>query len=37
MAFTATHLLMSRIKEPSLDYRVVHTDSNLILRESTNF
>lgn len=37
MAFTATHLLMSRIKEPSLDYRVVHTETDLILRESTNF
>ncbi len=37
MAFTATHLLMSRIKEPSLDYRVVHTETNLIVRESTNF
>lgn len=37
MAFTATHLLMSRIKEPSLDFRVVHTEANLIVRESTHF
>jgi len=35
MAFTATHLLMSRIEEPSLDYRVVHTEANLIRRDST--
>ena len=37
MAFTATHLLMSRIKEPSLDFRMVHTETNLIERESTAF
>lgn len=37
MAFTATHLLMSRIKEPSLDFRMVHTETNLIERESTVF
>lgn len=36
MAYTAAQLLMSRIKEPSLDYRVVHTETTLILRESTN-
>ncbi|MBE5996133.1 MAG: LacI family transcriptional regulator [Lachnospiraceae bacterium] len=35
MAFAAVDLLMSRIKEPSLDFRVVHTQSDLILREST--
>lgn len=37
MAFTATHLLMSRLEEPSLDYRVVHTETTLIRRESTHF
>ena len=35
MAFAAVDLLMSRIKEPSLDYRIVHTQTDLILREST--
>ena len=35
MAFAAVELLMSRIKEPSLDYRIVHTQTDLILREST--
>lgn len=35
MAYTATHLLMTRIKEPSLDFRTVHTETTLILREST--
>ena len=37
MAFTAAHLLMSRIKEPSLDYRVVHTETDLICLDSTKF
>lgn len=37
MAFSATYLLMSRIKEPSLDFRMIHTETDLILRESTNF
>ena len=35
MAFSAVQLLNSRIKEPSLDYRVMHTQTDLILREST--
>ena len=35
MAYSAVHLLMTRIKEPSLDYRTVHTETTLILREST--
>ena len=35
MAFTAVHLLISRIQEPSLDYRTVHTQTDLIYREST--
>ena len=35
MAFSAVHLLITRIREPSLDYRVVHTETNLIYRDST--
>ena len=35
MAFTAVQLLLSRMKEPSLDYRVVHTETELICRDST--
>ena len=35
MAFSAVQLLMTRIKEPSLDYRIVHTQTDLIRREST--
>ena len=35
MAFSAVQLLMSRIEEPSLDYRIVHTQTDLIFREST--
>lgn len=35
MAFTAVQLLMSRMKEPSLDFRVVHTQSDVIWRAST--
>lgn len=37
MAFSAVQLLMNRIKEPSLDFRTVHTQTDLILRESTVF
>ena len=37
MAFSAVQLLVSRMKEPSLDYRIVHTQTDLILRESTAF
>ena len=36
MAFAAVQLLLSRLKEPSLDWRVVHTQTDLIERESTN-
>ncbi|MBR4578427.1 MAG: LacI family DNA-binding transcriptional regulator [Oscillospiraceae bacterium] len=36
MAYEAVHLLMSRIKEPSLDFRIVYTQTDLIERESTN-
>ena len=35
MAFSAVHLLLSRMKEPSLDYRLVHTETDLIYRDST--
>lgn len=35
MGFTAAQLLMSRIEEPSLDFRIVHTQTDVIYREST--
>ena len=35
MAFTAMQLLSSRYHEPSLDARIVHTETELILRDST--
>ena len=35
MGYSATQLLISRINEPSLNLRTVHTESTLILREST--
>ena len=35
MAFSAVHLLFSRIKEPNLDYRIIRTQTDLIWREST--
>lgn len=35
MAFAAMQLLISRIKEPNLDYRIVHTETELIYRDST--
>lgn len=35
MGFSAVNLLMSRISEPSLNYRTVHTETNLVYREST--
>ena len=35
MAYTAAYLLMTRIREPSLDYRTVHTETELIYRDST--
>lgn len=36
MGFSAVHLLMSRIKQPSLNFRTMHTETTLIYRESTN-
>ncbi len=35
MGFSAVQLLMSRIKEPSLNYRTMYTETNLVFREST--
>ena len=35
MAYEAVHLIMSRIQEPSLDFRTVHTQTDLIERETT--
>ncbi|MCM1175721.1 MAG: LacI family DNA-binding transcriptional regulator [Blautia sp.] len=35
MGFSAVNLLMSRIKEPSLNFRTIHTETSLIYREST--
>ena len=37
MAYEAVRLLRSRIQEPSLDYRRVYTETNLIYRASTPF
>ena len=34
MAYSAMHLLVSRIEDPSLDYRTVYTETYLIWRES---
>lgn len=34
MAISAVQLLMNRIREPSLDYRTVYTETDLIYRES---
>ena len=35
MAITAMHLLISRRNEPSMDSRIVHTETELIFRDST--
>lgn len=35
MGFSAVHLLMSRIKEPSLHFRRIYTETSLVYREST--
>ena len=35
MGNTAAQLLLSRIAEPSLNYRTVHTETTLLLRDST--
>ncbi|MCR4707715.1 MAG: LacI family DNA-binding transcriptional regulator [Clostridiales bacterium] len=36
MAFAAIQLIMTRMKVPTLDYRTVHTQTDLIERESTD-
>ena len=35
MGFSAVHLLLSRIREPFLNYRTIYTETSLIFREST--
>ena len=35
MGFSAVHLLISRIKNPSLNYRTIYTETSLIYRDST--
>lgn len=35
MGYTAVQLLLSRIKDPELDYRTVYTQTTLIFRDST--
>lgn len=35
IAFSAVHLLISRIRQPSLDYRTIYTETDLIYRDST--
>ena len=35
MALSAIQLLLSRIDEPNLDYRTMHTETKLIYRDST--
>lgn len=36
IAYSAVHLLLSRMQSPSLDFRTVYTETELIYRESTN-
>jgi LacI family transcriptional regulator len=35
MGFTAAHLLLSRIQEPTLNYRTYYAETNIVYREST--
>lgn len=35
MGYSAVQLMISRINEPSLNYRIVHTETNIKYREST--
>ncbi len=37
MAFSALHLLMTRIEEPTMEYRTIYVETDLVLRESTEF
>lgn len=36
LGFSAVQMLLSRIKDPTLNYRTVYTETNLVYRESTN-
>ena len=36
MAYSATQLLISRIEEPTLDYRTIYTETELIYRKSAS-
>jgi len=36
MAFSAVHLLISRMHDPSLDFRTIYTETDLIWRKSTD-
>ena len=35
MAVSAIQLLVTRIEQPDLDYRTVHTETELVYRDST--
>ena len=35
LGFSATQLLLSRIKDPDMNFRTMHCETNLVLREST--
>ncbi len=37
MAFSALHLLLTRIEEPTMEYRTIYVASDLVLRETTEF
>jgi hypothetical protein len=37
MAFSALHLLVTRMTEPDMDYRTIYVATDLVLRESTEF
>lgn len=37
MGFAAVQLLISRIKEPYLNYRTMYTETNMVYRESTEY
>ena len=34
MAHAAVQMLLSRIEEPGMDYRIVHTETGLVYRDS---
>lgn len=35
MGLSAAHLIIGRIRNPDLNYRTVHTETDLLFREST--